>query len=86
MSEKVSPALREELESAQEEGRELPVIVTLVEGADAAGLVDREGTELRSISETIPAVAGTLTPEQVRELARLEQVELIELDGEMRAL
>jgi hypothetical protein len=31
-------------------------------------------------------VAATATPAQVRELAQLEQVELIEPDGEMRAL
>lgn len=86
VGEKVSPALREQLESAEAQQEAIPVIVTLVEGADAGALVSREGMELRPISESLPAVAGSVTPEQVRELAGLEQVELIEPDAEMRAL
>jgi hypothetical protein len=85
VSEKVSPALREQLESAGAE-RGIPVIVTLAEGADAAALARRHGIEVRHAYENIPAVAATATPAQVRELAQLEQVELIEPDGEMRAL
>lgn len=86
VSEKVSPALREQLESAGAEQREIPVIVTLAEGADAAGLARQQGIEIRHAYENIPALAATATPAQVHELARLDQVELIEPDGEMRAL
>jgi hypothetical protein len=86
VSEKVSPALREQLESAGAEQARIPIIVTLAEGADASGLASRAGIELRHAYENIPAVAATATPAQVRELAQLEQVELIEPDGEMRAL
>jgi hypothetical protein len=86
VSEKVSPALREQLESAEAEQRTIPVIVTLVEGTDAAGLARRQGIEVRHAYENIPGFAATATPAQVRELAQLEEVELIEPDGEMRAL
>jgi hypothetical protein len=86
VSQKVSPALRERLESAEAPREAIPVIVTLVEGADAEALARRADLELRPISESLPALAGSLTPEQVRELERLEQVELIEPDAEMRAL
>jgi hypothetical protein len=86
VSEKVSPALKEQLESAGAEEGPIPIIVTLVEGADASGLASRAGIEVRHAYENIPAIAATATGAQVRELARLEQVELIEPDGEMRAL
>jgi hypothetical protein len=86
VSEKVSPPLREQLEAAGTEEARIPIIVTVAEGADGAALAGRTGMEVRHAYENIPAVAATATPAQVRELAQQEQVELIEPDGEMRAL
>jgi nucleotide-binding universal stress UspA family protein len=77
----------EVLEQAQRRaaGEEVPVIVTLAAGTDAKAL-ERQGLKVRQTWDSISAVAGTVAPDKLRDLADLDQVELIEYDGEVHAL
>ena len=61
------------------------VIVTLKAGANRESL---QKTDLRveNVFESISAVSGSVSVSGVTELAQLDEVELVELDGEMRAL
>jgi hypothetical protein len=85
MSHKISPEVMEKAEAPEGKHREIPVIVTLAPGADPATL-ESKGIIIRRIMENIPAIAGTVTGAAVSELAQLDEVERVELDGEMHAL
>jgi len=84
MATKFSDEFSRRLQTAEPEAG-MPVIVTLRPGADVAELT-RKGLEVNSVFENISAVAGTVTPRAARELAELEDVELVESDGEVHAL
>lgn len=62
--------------------QEIPVIVTLNGPIDRAEL-EAGGLRINHIFEHIFAVAGTLRPSEVESLAQLEQVQLVEGDGEV---
>jgi hypothetical protein len=62
----------------------VPVIVTLAPGAEPAGL-QQAGLSIERRFELIPAVAGAIAASDIPALARLDTVELIELDSEVRA-
>ena len=82
---KISPELMARVESATAETQEIPVIVTLAPGTDAA-VLDSTGIKVGRGMENIPAVAGTVAAEDVAKLAELTEVERVEYDGEMHAL
>ena len=65
--------------------KEIPVIVTITAGSDVETLA-RKGLKVQRVFENVPAVSGTLTATEVRELAEVEQVEKVEYDGEVHAL
>ncbi len=65
--------------------REIPIIVT-VSGRAGPSLLEAAGMVVSRVFENIPAVAGRCAPQAIAALARIEQVERIELDGEVRAI
>lgn len=85
MSTQVSAQLERAAQRASEAGREVAVIVTHRPEADRASL-ERAGLTIRLAYGAIPAVAGTVAAPDVERLAALEEVERIELDGEVHAL
>lgn len=84
---KIDSQLQTRLDEAasQDPQREIPVVITLKVGADVTAL-ERTGMKVQRAFEAIPAVAGTVTASQARQLAQLDQVELIEADTEAHAL
>jgi len=84
-SQKVSPEVMARVESATEESREIPVIVTLAPGTDPA-VLEPKGIRIRRVMENTPVVAGTVAGADVTGLAELGEVERVEYDGEMYAL
>lgn len=87
MSAKISEELARMVEEAHAEApeREIPVIVTITEGSDVETL-SRKGLKVQRVFENVPAVSGTATATEVRELAEVHQVERVEYDGEVHAL
>ena len=86
MPDKIADELAERLaDAAPAAAQRLRVIVTLTPGAATEPLI-REGFALERRFETLSAVAGTVQAKDVARLAGLAEVELIELDSEMRAL
>jgi len=87
MTKKISDKLLQECKKAEraEPEREVPVIVTTTSNVDRA-LLEQKGLKITHTFENISAVSGTLTASEVKDLARLDQVETIEYDGEVRAL
>jgi len=87
VSAKISEAFARMLEEAYAEApeKEIPVIVTITAGSDVETLA-RKGLKVQRVFENVPAVSGTLTATEVRELAEVEQVEKVEYDGEVHAL
>ena len=61
--------------------QEIPVIVTLTGPINRAEL-EENGLRISRVFDLISAVAGTLRPAEVEALAQLEQVKIIEFDGE----
>lgn len=84
MSAKIGEELARRLAEADPEA-EVPVLVTLKPGADPAAL-QRGGMKVGRSFQAIPVVAGTVRADRVRQLAELGEVELIDYDGEVRAL
>jgi hypothetical protein len=82
---KISPELMTRIENARAETQEIPVIVTLAPGTDAA-VLDSTGLKVGRGMENIPAVAGTVAADDVAKLAELSEVVRVEYDGEMHAL
>jgi hypothetical protein len=85
VSQKVSPEVMARVESATEDSREIPVIVTLVPGTDPA-VLEPKGIRIGRVMENIPVVAGTVDGADVTGLAELPEVERVEYDGQMYAL
>jgi hypothetical protein len=85
MDNKISPELARFLtEPKRHPKARVPVIVTLAPDAKPAGL-EQAGLNIERRFELIPAVAGTIAASDIPALARLDAVELIELDSEMQA-
>lgn len=87
MSSKISDQLLKQLEEARKEDSErtIRVIVTTVAGTDPTTL-EQKGLKIDHIFHSISAVSGSLTVAEVHELAKLDQVKVIEYDGPMQAL
>jgi hypothetical protein len=87
VTKKVNDELLRQLEEAakQDSQREIPVIVTVAVGADPATL-EQKGLRIQYIFDEISAISGTLNAAAVNELAQLDQVEVIEYDGQVWAL
>lgn len=87
MSTKISEELSKRLKEAGEASttKELPVIITVEENSDLDALQEK-GFKLQHRFEIINAVAGTVPAAAVGEIARLEQVQQIDYDGEVQAL
>jgi hypothetical protein len=87
MSEKINSELQAECENASqtEPHKQIPVIVTVNDWSRRAEL-EQSGLRVSNAFEIINAIAGTLTCDQVKALAELDQVQKIEFDGEVRAI
>ena len=84
MSTKIDTELARQLRDGEPQ-REIPVIVTLREGADPAE-VERRGLKLHGRIESISAVYGTLAASAVPQVEALDSVKTIEYDGRAWAL
>ena len=87
MTTKVSDELLKQVEEAEKEEpqQEIPVIVTITAGTDPM-IMQQKGLRIQRIFKNISAISGTLTAAEVKELAQLDQVEIIEYDGPLWAL
>lgn len=87
MGTKIDAELSQHLREAEsaEPQREIPVIVTLSEGADVAEL-ERRGLKVLGRYESIPAVYGTIAASAVSQVEGLDSVARIDYDGRARAL
>ena len=87
MATKVSDELFKQVEEAEkkEPQREIPVIVTITAGTDPI-MMQQKGLRIQRIFKNISAISGTLTAAEVKELAQLNQVEVIEYDGSVWAV
>lgn len=81
---KIDSLLAERLAGAGN-SEKVQVIITLEHREDVEALI-RKGIKPDITYESIPAVAATLAPDQIRETATIPQVKLIELDSEVTAL
>ena len=75
------------LETLESEGQreEIPVIVTVKKGTDLCKL-EVSGLKISKRFKLVNAASGYITPEDVKKIADLDEVEKIEYDAEMRAL
>lgn len=87
MTKKINEEFLRQVEESQggEPDQEIPVIVTVKPDTNLAALQEKGFKVNRSFSH-ISAVSGTLTAASARLVAELDQVELIEYDGEVHAL
>lgn len=90
MATKISEELSQRLSEVENEAeaasqKELPVIITLKEASDLAPL-EEQGLKVQRTFDNISAVAGTLPAAAVKSVARLDEVEHIDYDGEFQAL
>ncbi len=87
MTTKVSDELLKQVEEAEKEEpqQEIPVIVTITAGTDPM-IMQQKGLRIQRIFKNISAISGTLTAAEVKELAQLDQVEVIEYDGPVWAV
>lgn len=85
---KLDPQLKARLKEVQQKSDqgEIPVILHFKKGADLTKLQDKGFKLEKVISEEIGAASGTLTPESVQSMIEADEVELLELDHEARAL
>jgi hypothetical protein len=85
MPAKISAELLQELKRFEqtEPQREISVIITLNDWSKR-GELEEKGLRVTHAFENISAVSGTLTPAEVEAVAQLDQVKLIEFDGEVR--
>ena len=83
MSAKISAELSRRLKEVGEASAEdeLPVIVTIKKDSDLAALKEK-GLKIQHAYENIDAVSGTLPAAAVKSVANLDQVQLIDFDGE----
>lgn len=87
MTTKMDEEFLRQVEESQitEPQREIPVIVTIKPNTDLA-VLQKKGLKVHRTFSHIPAVAGTLNAAAAHEVAQLDEVELIEYDGEVHAL
>jgi hypothetical protein len=87
MSAKISAELSRRLKEVGEASAEdeLPVIVTIKKDSDLAAL-KKKGLKIQHAYENIDAVSGTLPAAAVSSVAKLDEVQLIDFDGEVHAL
>lgn len=87
MSAKISAELSRRLKEAGGASAEdeLPVIVTIKKDSDLTAL-EKKGLKIQHAYENIDAVSGTLPAAAVKSLANLDEVKLIDFDGEVHAL
>ena len=87
MTTKVSDELLKQVEEAEQEEpqREIPVIVTVTAGTDPIS-IQQKGLRIRRIFTNISAISGTLTAAGLKDLAQLDEVQVIEYDGPVWAL
>lgn len=82
MNTKINEALKKQL--AQIKGADtdkgIPVIAILREGTDLSKL-KQKGFKIQHFIESIHAVSMTLTEDEIRELEKMDYIELIEFDG-----
>jgi hypothetical protein len=82
MTTKINKELSQAMQQANP-ATEIPVIVTLNGSINQAELA-AQGLQISQVFELISAVSGTVRPAGITALAQLEQVKLIEFDGEVR--
>ena len=82
MNAKINEELKKQLAHAEETEtvKGIPVIATLIEGADPS-VLEQNGFKIQHFIESIRAVSMILTADEIRELAQMEHVEFIEYDG-----
>lgn len=87
MSTKIDAELSKHLREAEsaEPHRQIPVIVTVSEGADVAEL-ERRGLRIHGRVESIRIVYGTIAASAVSQIEGLDSVERIEYDSRAWAL
>jgi hypothetical protein len=81
---KIDAPLSKQLEITREE-QGIPVIITLERAEDLQTLT-LKGIKPHIVYQNISAVAATLTPSQIKDIAKMPQVKAIELDSEASAL
>ncbi len=81
----VDASLAEEMAANHESAREFSVIVTL-QRADDVLVLHAHGVRPTLVYQSMPALAASLTAEQIEAIAKLPQVKLIELDRKAWAL
>ena len=87
MTSKVDSTLQEQIDAAKrdESHRAIPVIVTVAQGTDPS-ILGQSGLQIQRAVESISAICGTIKAEQVEAVAKLDQVSLIEYDGQTHAV
>lgn len=87
MASKVDSTLQEQIDAAKRDDSHLPipVIVTVEPGTDLA-ILGKSGLHIERTIESISAICGTIEAEQVEAVAKLDQVSLIEYDGQVQAV
>ena len=85
MSGKINAELSRRLKEDKPTENEVPVIITVKEKADLDSL-KKTGLKINHIYQNINAVSGTLPASAVNSVAKLDEVERIEFDGEVHAL
>jgi hypothetical protein len=87
MAGKINKELKKRLEEfpRTDTEQEISVIITVKPNADLDGL-KKKGLKIQHVFENISAVSGTIPIAKLKEVARSDEVEIIEPDGEMWAL
>lgn len=84
MHEDLKRQLKEHAAAGVPEG-EIPIIVTVREWEGTAEL-EHHGLRVGHTFESVSAISGKASPADIARIAELENVTMIEYDGEMRAL
>jgi hypothetical protein len=81
----ISPARLREMErlAAHDPALRFPIIITLKEGAPPESLED---SGFRPQYRALNIISGSASVDAIRRLSALNQVEMVEEDGEVRAL
>jgi hypothetical protein len=85
MSGKINAELSRRLKDDKSTETELPVIITVKENADL-GSLKKTGLKINHVYQNINAVSGTLPASAVNSVAKLDDVKMIEFDGEVHTL
>lgn len=86
MSAKIGEELLRQLKATEgTSGAELPVIIT-VKDSSSLDALQENGFKVQHIFDVINAVSGALPATAVRSVARLDEVQHIDYDGEVHAL